>query len=346
MNTTRKLVCRAMAMSWLATVAWSGCGAAVEMNGEVLYTIPWGDDWGQLKLVSAEELSEATYSGPSAMLATAGGDVYIYDTETRRLQRFSKDGKFSAGAQFPQWFSEPEQMVLCRPTPQGTQPLILVCYDQVFQLEKLDAQPGAASLTEPLKGALAARTRVLRVGAASWTLYVEECGRDDRIPYVRRYEGARYVRRFEITELVSYASWYYGLAVDCDTGVLQSPAGELSLKEIAASEGTIDRTIMLRLPDIEDKRLRWHLIAAGSLAEQKLFFFVKRLSVRSDEEVLVVTESGETHATARLTLPNGLNQDSQFRQWNRLVSVTEMGDLYFGLPTDTGFAVVRYRLPR
>lgn len=70
-----------------------------ELKGELLFTIPWGNDWGQIRYVAQEELSESTYDGPEAMVVMPGGYIYIYDGP-QRLHKFSSDGKFQTGVQF------------------------------------------------------------------------------------------------------------------------------------------------------------------------------------------------------------------------------------------------------
>lgn len=323
------------------------------MKAELLFTIPWGDKWGQLKFVPEEELKEATYAGPSSLLVTPPGDLYIYDPGSRRLQRFGPDGIYQAGIQFePGFRRELTILALGSLRADRTRPLIVADESGfVAQLEPPASSAEPARPKELLKGVIGQTTTVSRIGTINPAgLLVEERGLLDPMAYLRFYEGTSYRRRFEAVDLVQSDPWYYALAVDRALGGLylrnsDKPGTQVvTVQRIDGYEQKVAEEIPLTLPIIEDGNRRWHLLGAGQRSGGAVFFLSARRPVFEGDEIYAVS-TDRILGVAKISLPDATEQDRYIRRWNYLVGVSYTGALYVGIPTKTGYVVMRYTLP-
>ncbi|MDO8683293.1 MAG: hypothetical protein Q7N50_07430 [Armatimonadota bacterium] len=314
-----------------------------ELAGEVMFTIPWGEDWGKLKFISEKDLSEATYSGPEAMFVA--GDIYLYDPIPRRLSKFGADGKFLTGAQLTggglpiRWMGE-------GPSSKGAIPILTFDgFDYMGKLDELPATPGPLSLTQIKSAAFAVRTRVHRVGAIKHSIFVEQSGSSDIMPYICQYGEDRLYRRFEAVDLTPLYPWYYALALDYGCAKLFSPVpNQVVLQQIDASEGTVVKESILTLPEVMDKADRWHLVGATRTDGGTVFLFTRRWPVWADDLIYVISEKGIVIGTAKVAVPGGIERGQYLKSWNHHVSVM-MNGLYIGVPENKGFTIVRYKIP-
>lgn len=322
-----------------------------EMRSTVLFTIPWGDSWGNIKYVPVEQLSEADYRGPSAMLADTRGGIYILDAWQRRLQRFGPKGQWEACAQLPANIGEIECMVLGS-TTDGDDATVVVADDAgyIASIDKMGKTADAARTTQMLKGVIASGTTVHRIGANSpGGIFVEESGIGDRLPYVRYFDlGGVYDHRIEVVDLVYSSPYYYGLALDRTASALYAnpESGSLMLREIdaGAGGGVVRTEIPINIPQIKDKGSRWHLIGSGRLYGS-VFYLSKSYPISAGAEVYAVTEKGDVVGVAKVGIPGQTDSDSYLKHWRHLTSVAWNGDMYLGIPSKQGFVIVKYDSP-
>lgn len=323
--------------------------AAPELSGELVFTIPWGDKWGTLKFISEAELSEAMYTGPSAMAVTPTGQVYIYDEWTRRLQRFNAQGALMGGAQFDRKVPGITFIALGRQRPDGSQPIVLVSDNNRYigRLSQLPEKPGPASPSQLLKGSIAPGTMIYRVGVLNFaSLFVEEGGMSEALSYIRQFDGDSYRQRYEAVDLVPWGPWYYALASDRTATKLYQPAeGQLTVLQIDGGEGGVTKEITIAAPPLEDKRLRWHLIGAGGgRGAEQVFFLAKHWPVWADDEIYAVF-GDSILGYAKVAVPGVEEKDRYLELWTHFACVADNGNLYLGIPSKKGFAVVRYKAP-
>ncbi len=322
-----------------------------EMRSTVLFTIPWGDSWGNIKYAPVEQLSEADYRGPSAMLVDTRGGVYIFDAWQRRLQRFGPKGQWVAGAQLQANIGEIECMVLGSATA-GDDATVVVADNAgyIASIDKMGKTADAARTTQMLKGVIARGTTVHRIGASSpGGIFVEESGIGDRLPYVRYFDlGGVYDHRIEVVDLVYSSPYYYGLALDRTASALYTnpESGSLILLEIdaGAGGGVVRKEIPINIPQIKDNGSRWHLIGAGRLYGS-VFYLSKSYPMSAGAEVYAVTEKGDVVGVAKVGIAGQVDSDSYLKHWRHLTSVAWNGDMYLGIPSKQGFVIVKYDSP-
>ena len=115
----------------------------------------------------------------------------------------------------------------------------------------------------------------------------------------------------------------------------------MALQRIDGAEGKVDKEITVELPDLQDKRGRWHLIGTGGDPLQPTFYFAEHRPVFADDEIYV-WQNGKVIGTAKVTIPGEETRSRYLRSWRHLVSVRYNGDLYLGIAGEKGFAIVRY----
>lgn len=321
-----------------------------QLKGEVVFTIPWGNEWGKLKFVGEGELSEATYEGPEAMLVSPARDIYVYDGIPRRLHKFAADGKFITGGEIGKGVGVEGLTYGPVRTAGAGRPIIV--FDQfgyIGILDKLMDKPGPVKSTELARGAIAEGTNVIRVLVGAGGVYVEERGLRDKMPYVRLYDGASYDQRFEVVDLTFAEMYYYGLELDRGIDKLYSPAAnQVVVHRIDPAETTVMKKITLTLPELSDKRARWCLLGAAEGPDPNgpaLFYFNNHGKPWADDLIHVVSEDGKVIGTAKVAIPDGEDRGRYLKRWNHFLSVHWSGTLYMGIPDKNGFVVVRYKLP-
>jgi hypothetical protein len=331
----------------LLTAACAGASSPAALTGETIFTILWGDGWGQLKFIPESQLNEGMYYGPAVMGVGPDGNIYVYDPVPRRLQSFLPGGKFDTGAEFGPGLGNVVTVVFGGSKP-GDRPPIFVADDRgyIAELNKFGPQAGPASYTQVVKSAVRDGMRLYRLGAATLgPKYVQEGGFRE-VPYIQCYDGDRYLRRFNATDLVALSSRYYSLDLDRQGEALYvNSKGQLVVQEIDANEAEILREIPLTLPQLGEKQARWHMIGAGVRGLEHVFFFAPHWPVGPDDEICIVSEKGNALGTAKVAIPGGKDRGRYLKLWHHLAAVDFFGNLYLAIPDDKGLAIVRYKLP-
>ena len=166
------------------------------------------------------------------------------------------------------------------------------------------------------------------------------------MPYVQCYNGDRYRRRFNATDLVPLTPRYYALALDRNgTGLYTNADGQLVVQEIDGYEARVSKEIPIDPPAQVGKGSRWTLMGAGARGLETVFFLATHSYPAPDEQIYLVSERGNMLGTAKAALPGGKDPGRYLKHWNRLTAVNYHGDLYVAIPDDTGLVVVRYKLP-
>lgn len=317
-----------------------------QLKGEVVFTVPWGDVWGKLRL--EKDMSEGWDEGPEAMLVSSTRELYIYNGSTRRLHKFALDGKFITGGEIGRDVGVDNLTV--GSVKSGARPIVV--FDQfgyIGTLDKLADKPGPVIVTQRAKGAVLERTHVSRVLVGRGKVYVEERGIQDEMSYVRCYEGSYYHRRFEIVDLTFAEIWYYGLELDRGCDKLYSPAvNQVVIQRIDPAEATVLKEITLTLPDLNDKLERWHLLGAaeGQASRPAVFYFNKHEKPWANDLIHIISEDGQVIGTAKVAIPGSTDTTKPFgRGLNHLLTVSWDGILYLGIPDTNGLVIVRYKLP-
>jgi len=345
-NSHRGILCTMLVLIFFA-FSFAGFSAPVALTGEIAFTIPWGEGWGRLTFIPEAELGEGMYYGPSAMVVAPDGSLYVYDPAMRRIQSFDPGGKFITGAELGPGIGSVVSLTF-GPDKSGSLPALIVADDSgyIAKLDKFGPDPGRASCTQLLKGIICDGWILSGVGAATpGATFVQGRGTFE-VPYILCYDADRYRRRFNATDLVPLTPRYYALALDRNgTGVYTSADGQFVIQEIDGYEMQVSREIPINPPAPIVKGRRWTLIGASARGLETVFFLATHSNPAPDEQIYLVSETGNVLGMAKAAIPGGKNPGQYLRHWMRLTSVNYHGDLYVAIPDDKGLVVVRYKPP-
>ena len=332
---------------FLLAFACSGATSPVALTGETIFSIPWGEGWGQLTFVPEAQLSEGMYYGPSAMTVGPDGHIYVYDPARRRLHSFMPSGRFDTGAEFGPGIGNVVTIVFGVSGP-GVRPPIFVADDAgyIAKLNAFRVEAGSTGYARVLEHGLNTGASLCRLGMVTPGKAFLAVSGVSETPYIQCFEADRYLRRFNATDLVALAPRYYGLALDRHGKDLYVNAeGQYVVQEIDGFEAQVSREVPLTLPQIPEKRSRWHLFGAGAQGVDAVFFFAPHWPLRANDPIYAVSEKGNIMGAAKAALPDGEEPGRYLRNWNHHAVVDFFGNLYLAVPTDNGLAIVRYQLP-